>query len=138
MRAARPPQARRGGPHRDGLELRDGGHGGLLHLGQHEHAPQLFGQVFQEVVEQRRRALELHALIGLRSERLELVGELAGGFAPAIAAKVGSRSIVAPSSRTMVGFTVPGCRKMPGTRIPPSQVELLPIRSRPAEPPWSS
>ena len=45
--------------------------------------------------------------------------------------------MVTAISRQMPGLIFPGHQAMPGSRMPPSQVEPLPSRNSPAEPPCS-
>ena len=60
------------------------------------------------------------------------------GCTPKIAATVGKMSyVVTTSEEVRIGATFPGQRTMPGSRIPPSHVVVLPSRSGPALPPCS-
>ena len=58
-----------------------------------------------------------------------------GTSPPASLIIVVNRSMVQPISRTTAGLIMQGHHVTQGSRMPPSNVQPLPSRSRPAEPP---
>ena len=90
--STRTAQARGSGADRNAFGLCDLSNLELLDLSQHQHAPQIFGQRAQQLVQQRARFTEVRSVLGLGGEVDDFVRERLCFFTPPpqLATQIGS------------------------------------------------